>query len=464
MSSEPQKSTGNPIVDYFRDFRVLRETRREYWGMQIINFFDSTTFFAVLTIAVIMLSEDFGFSDEAAGYTVTLYGATATICLFFSGLVTDWLGIRRSLCVAMVGQGITRGAVLLAAFSPELPFRDLIVVIAFFLMAPFVAMVQTVFQAANKRFTTGKSRGAGFNLWYLFMNIGAAAAGYMIDIVRELLELANGHIFSFGVFAAVACLFIAIVAIRREEQLYGPDEEPAVEPETQSKRKNPFSIALAVVSESAFWRFLALAALLIGVRAVFLYLHLLWPKYWLRVIGPDALIGTLMSINPILVIFGLILLIPILHRFNVYKMLVYGALISAASLFVLAIPSHGNATYLVSIAALIVFTIGEVIWSPRLQEYTAAVAPEGQEGTYLGLSMVPYFLAKTTVSLLSGHMLTRWVPEGIGDQLAAGTVSFWRSPSALWIILGTFALAGPLIGIALQRWFTKGVRFSRAAK
>ena len=120
------------------------------------------------------------------------------------------------------------------------------------------------------------------------------------------------------------------------------------------------------------------------MRAVFLYLHLLWPKYWLRVIGPEALIGTLQAVNPILVIVGLILLIPVLHRFNVYKMLVYGAMISALSLFVLAIPSYGNTTYLVSIAALVILTIGEVIWSPRLQEYTAAIAPEGQEGTYFG--------------------------------------------------------------------------------
>jgi len=137
-------------------------------------------------------------------------------------------------------------------------------------------------------------------------------------------------------------------------------------------------------------------------------------------------------------------LIPVLHRYSVYKMLVYGAIISAISLWILSIPSIGNTTYIISIIALTVLTIGEVIWSPRLNEYTAAIAPEGQEGTYLGLSMVPYFLAKTVVGLASGHMLSRWVPVDIGDKLRAGTVAFWDSPSGLWIILGTFVLSSVL--------------------
>ncbi|MFH1279062.1 MAG: MFS transporter [Candidatus Eisenbacteria bacterium] len=453
------------VVDYFRDFKVLRHTRSEYWGIQIVNFLDSTTFFSILTIAVILLSDDFGFSDEQAGYAVTIYGSTTTICLFFSGTVTDWLGIRMSFYVAMIGQLLTRGTIMVLALNPDLlpDLRGPIVIAAFFLMAPFVAMIQTVYQAANKRFTTKKSRGAGFNLWYLFMNIGAAAAGFLIDIIRLSLGLPNGHIFTFAVFAHIVSFFLIMMFIRREDQLYDEGEEPAAVPESEKKpRKKPWQIAAEVVKVSIFWKFMCLISLLIGVRACFLYLHLLWPKYWLRVIGPEAKIGLLQAVNPILVIFGLILLIPILHRYSVYKMLTFGGMISALSLWVLAIPSYGQMTYVYSIMALVVLTIGEVIWSPRLNEYAAAIAPEGQEGTYLGLSMVPYFFAKTVVSLLSGHMLTRWVPEDMGERLRAGTVAFVDSPSMLWIILGVFALGGPIIAWLLKDWFTKGVNWEKS--
>ena len=66
-------------------------------------------------------------------------------------------------------------------------------------------------------------------------------------------------------------------------------------------------------------------------------------------------------INPILVIVGVIVAIPILNRFSVYKMLVYGAMISALSLFVLAIPSYGNTTYVISFIMLIVLTSGTAV-------------------------------------------------------------------------------------------------------
>jgi MFS family permease len=450
----------NTLANYFKDFRVLKRTRSEYWAIQFINLLDCITYFSILTIAVVLLSDDFGFSDVKAGYAVTLYGSTTTICLFFSGMVTDWLGIRRSFLVAMVGQFLTRGTIVILALSPALvpQYRGAIVMAAFFLMAPFVAMVQTNFQAANKRFTSRTSRGAGFNLWYLFMNIGAAGAGFLIDAIRLGAKLPNVHILTVALVAHVACFFLALTLIRREDQLHDPDEvvEEAAAP---AKRKNPWRIAGDVLKESVFWRFLALASLLIFVRAVFLYLHLLWPKYWIRVIGPDAAIGTLQAINPILVIVGLIILIPVLNRYSVYKMLTFGGMISALSLFVLAIPSYGQTTYVTSIVALVVLTVGEVIWSPRLQEYTAAIAPKGQEGTYLGLSMVPYFLAKTVVSLLSGHMLSRWVPTDIGEKLRAGTVAFTDSPSMLWLILGVAAFAGPFIALLLRGWFTKGAHW-----
>jgi MFS family permease len=470
MSSNPapqvETSTDNMIVKYFKDFAVLRETRLEYWGLQIINFLDCTIFFAMLNIASVYLSDDFGYDDKQAGWIVTLFTSGTTICLFLSGLVTDYLGIRRSMYLSMGALLILRAAAVVAGLYHDLPYRGLIVSASFALMAPFMAMVQTLFQAANKRFTTSKSRSAGFNLWYLFMNIGAAAGGFMIDYVRLWLKVPNAHVFTYGVFSAAACIVVALLTIRNEAQLYGPDEQPEVTVKPKEKL-SPWRNFLTVIAEPVFWRFAVLIALLLGVRAVFAYMYLLFPKYWLRVIGPDAAMGTLQAINPILIVIGLIMLIPILHRFNVYKMLVYGAMVSAFSLLIMAIPSWGLMNYRVSIAALIVLSIGELIWSPRLTEYTAAIAPEGQEGTYLGLSMVPWFFAKMAVSFASGYLLTRWVPDSdqlggalLRDKLAAGQVAFWNSPSAMWLLLAIPALGGPIIALLLRGWFTKGARWS----
>jgi hypothetical protein len=72
------------IVGYFRDFGVLRETRLEYWGIQIVNFLDCTFYFAMLTIATLFLSTDLKMSDEDAGYAVALFTSATTLMLTVS--------------------------------------------------------------------------------------------------------------------------------------------------------------------------------------------------------------------------------------------------------------------------------------------------------------------------------------------------------------------------------------------
>ncbi len=460
-------SASSMIRNYLNDFKVLKETRSEYWGIQIVNFLDCTIFFALITIAAVFLSEDLGFDDADAGYVVTLFTSATTLFLFISGLVTDWLGIKRSIYIAMFFMFALRAGIAVCGLVETIPYRGALVAGMFFLMAPFMAMMQTVFQAANKRFTTKKSRSAGFTLWYLFMNIGAAAGGFSIDIVRKVLELPNSHLFTMGAILAILCVITTLFFVRNEDQLFGEGEEREEEPtEVQTERKNPFQIAKEVFRESAFWKLTALIALLLGVRAVFAYFYLLMPKYWLRTIGADANIGTLNAVNPILIVVGLILFVPIANKFNLFKMLTYGAMVSALSLFALVVPWQvyssdiATAHYIMAVIFLVVLSIGEIIWSPKLSEYTAAVAPKGQEGTYLGFTMIPWFLAKTIVSVLSGHMLLRWSPEGIGEKMVEGTVPFWQQPAAMWLILGTFAVIGVVIAIMLKPWFLKGAQWA----
>jgi MFS family permease len=456
------KSAMDVIRGYFLDFKVLKDCPREYWTIQAINLLDSLAYFAFLNIAVVFLSQNIGLSDVRAGYVFAIFTTTTTLMLFFSGFITDSLGIRKALYLAMALLLISRGGIVLCGFFPGIPHRTALIWPLFLLLAPGTAMVQTVFQAAIRRYTSNRSRSAGFSMWYLVMNIGAALGGFAIDFVRLTLKMNNTWIVNIGVLGAVLCTLLTLLFIRNELQAHAPGEPAEVEEEAK-ERKMPWQILREVVVQSSFWRFLVLVSCLIGVRAVFLYMALLQPKYWLRVIGDNAPMGLFQAINPILIVVGLILFIPIANKFNIYRMLVFGGVISSISLFALVMPwrwfseSTAMAYTTMTYIQLVVLSIGEIIWSPKLQEYTAAVAPPGQEGSYLGMSLLPYFVAKTFISLASGHMLLRFCPEGILPQIQAGTLSFWRSPEAMWLILGAFALLGLGVAIAAKGWLTRGV-------
>ena len=472
-----RRSTFEMMVGYFKDFGVLKETRAEYWGVQIINFLDSTAYFALLTIASVFLSEDLGLDDKSAGYTITVFTSVTSLMLLFSGMTTDWLGIKRSLNITLWGHLLLRAAMVWIGLTPSLPHRGLLAGVVFFLMAPFMAGLQTIFQSATNRFTTRRSRSAGFNLWYLFMNVGAAAAGFAIDIVRKVLNVPNVHIFTLGVIAAALCLIVGRMMVHNEDQLVSPDDPPdAQKEEKKVEHKNPFKIWREIVSEPTLWRLLVLIALIVGVRAVYAYLYLLMPKYWLRTIGPDAAIGTLNAINPIGIVIGLVLFIPLTNKWPVFKMLVYGAMISSIAMFPMAVPwtmyglGIGQAHYLMALLCMVLVTIGEVVWSPKLYEYTAAIAPKGQEGTYLGLSLVPWFIAKTGVSAFSGHLLETWSPDKVTINGAAvplqqaminHQLGYWQRPEAMWLVLGLYALAGCIVAAILEKWLTQGAKENR---
>jgi hypothetical protein len=55
----------------------------------------------------------------------------------------------------------------------------------------------------------------------------------------------------------------------------------------------------------------------------------------------------------------------------------FGAWISSVSLFILMWQSISGA-----ILFVVVLSVGEAIWSPRLYEYTTIIAPKGREGQF----------------------------------------------------------------------------------
>ena len=110
-------------------------------------------------------------------------------------------------------------------------------------------------------------------------------------------------------------------------------------------------------------------------------------------------------------------------------MLLWGTGLSAASVFLCFIPDSvsmavadtwfgtwvfdywleapvGNQDpFVISLVIFImVFTVGEAIWSPRLMQFSAEIAPRGKEGAYIALAMLPYFLGKAGAGVLSEQM------------------------------------------------------------
>lgn len=96
------------------------------------------------------------------------------------------------------------------------------------------------------------------------------------------------------------------------------------------------------------------------------------------------------------------------------------------------VPGSVSPYYVMIFLFIVALSVGESIYSPRLYEYAAAIAPKGQEGSYMSLSYLPFFLAKLLVASFSGVLLAGFCPE-----------SGPRHSEVLWLIIALTTLIAP---------------------
>jgi dipeptide/tripeptide permease len=408
------------------DLRALLGAPRELWLVYAIKLNESIAYFTIYTLLAIFLSTDLGMGDEEAGTIVGTWLTVVSLVVFVAGFVADGLGIRRALLIAAISAAGGR-ALLAFADGPAAVYVGLAASVW------GIACMKPTMNAAVRAYTTPATVAFGFSLYYVVMNLGSAAQGPLITGFRSAFtegrEIAGVHFSSsqlvFLVGAVVSVLNVGLVALLREP------------PEVVSKptARNPFAIAKGVLREPAFWTFMGFIALLTFVRLIFQHAHLTWPKYAIREHGEDFPFASYWSLNPLMIIFLTPVVTVLTRHLRPYPVIVGGALISALSVFFLAFSTTVEA----SVAFIVTLSIGEALWSPRLYEYTATIAPPGREASYMGLSEIPLFLAKPVVGWMSGWLLATYCPaEGARDS------------QHLWLVVALTTIAAPLVMVFLR--------------
>ena len=104
-------------------------------------------------------------------------------------------------------------------------------------------------------------------------------------------------------------------------------------------------------------------------------------------------------------------------------------------------PGSVNPWYVMIFLFVVLLSVGEAFYSPRLYEYTAAIAPKGQEASYMAMSSLPFFLAKLLVAPFSGVLLAHFCPD-----------TGLRHSGTLWLIIGLSTLIAPVGLFVFQRF------------
>ncbi len=428
------------------NLRLLGSASRGAWLVNLVNFSDGVAYFGMLALMTLWMEIDVGFTTAWATVAISLFTAGVTIFQALGGgSLADRLGVRRALAVSLA---LVLAGRILFTLGPDLGgLVGPVVCLGLLVMAFGEGTIQPAMYSGIKEYTHPKVATMGYAVLYAIMNLGIVAGELISPIVRQswaervqgvsvLEEPAAGIAGAFWFFtlftAAVLGLHLVLFSKKVEER----DRVLTAEPQAPSTGSlwQKFK-ALPILKP----RFLFFISILLPVRTLFAHQWLTLPHYVTRAFPPE--VGSrwewVNGLNPFIIVIFVPVFAALTRHRRIVDMMILGTLVSALSTFIL-VPEPGLGRLL---TYLIVFSLGEALWSSRFLEYIADIAPAGRIGVYMGIATVPWFLAKTVTGLYAGAVLARFVP-------AAGP----QDPGTMWLIYAFVALISPLGLLLARRW------------
>lgn len=428
---EESKQKVNELDPFSSTFLLLKDSPRELFVIFLLKYLESYAYFVLSYTMILFLSDEFGFTDEEAGWAYGIYNMLCSVYGFAIGALIDRMGVKWSL---VCGTFCLMGSRLVLTFANSV---HVLLFILFGTLPLGGSLGIPVMQIGIKRFTNESNRKIAFNLFYMMMNLAAITAAPAIDAFHQMYPHginvffygATHHISSFRMlFFSGACMtfmsmMLSLFCIRGALT-------------TPTKKSSSFLDSYkTVLGSRRFWKFFSFIVILIGVRVIFRHLDATFPKYMVREFGSNVMYGSIIAINPLCVVCFLPLLSTFSHV-NSMTMICIGATVSSLAPFMLAM-GH---SYFTAVGFVVILSIGEAIWSPRLYEYTVQVAEQGSEGIYMALASTPMFVATLLTGAMSGHLLDYFCP-----------VLGVRHTEVMWFIIALMALPSPLLLMCLRK-------------
>ena len=131
------------------------------------------------------------------------------------------------------------------------------------------------------------------------------------------------------------------------------------------------------------------------------------------------------------------------NRFNALPVIIGGTLLIALSFIVGGLATGIGFSGILIALSIIGFSFGEMIASPKSQEYVAAIAPKENSAMYMG-----YYFVSMSLGFLFGGLLSGWSYGYFAREL--------NTPMLIWVI---YAGIGVLTALALllfkRNWLPK---------
>ncbi len=397
-----------------------------FWVANLIEVLERFAYYGIYFGFGIYLQQ-LGYSRDQLGIIQSLFLVISYGVPVVSGTIADRYGFKRVLIVSYLAY---LPAVLLLLATKTFSGIALTMLGIGFAAGIFKPLVSATVRAT----TDATNKTLGFGIFYAMVNVGGSFGPV---VAGKLRVISWSYSFLAAAVAIGIMLLITIVFYK----------EPAREPEGASVGEKlreigtvladvkftVFLVMLGVFFWWPFWSFFNLCALYVdsSVDTARLYLTLQgifgtgFANFLSRT-GEDGVrhvLGETISHTGYIIMILQIFVSRFFERRGAMGTFLTGLAIAAAGFIVLGYASVGAAGLV--FLGIFLFALGEMISSPRIQEYITWIAPKEKAGLYMGTN----FLAVMIGGLLSGiytsvygHVDERGHPEWVWYVLAAHMV------------------------------------------
>jgi len=387
----------------------------------------------------------FGIYMSHLGYTRAQLGIIQSIFLFFSygipvisGTFADRFGFKKVLIISYLAYLPSILLLILTKTFSGIALTMLSIGLAAGIFKPLIAStVRTVTDKTNKTL--------GFGIFYAMVNVG----GSFGPIVAGKLRAISWNYAFLAAAVAIGVMLLITIFFYKE-----PERE--IEGVTLRQKFKDIAIAfsdlkfavfivlLGVFFWLPFWAFFNLCALYVdsNIDTAQLYLNIksVFGKGLADFLSHEVederrILGETIAHTGYIIMIFQVLVSRIIERFKALPTVLFGLFVAALGFSILGYARISAAAFI--FLGIFLFALGEMISSPRIQEYITWIAPKEKAGLYMGINFV---------ALLIGSALS-----GVTYTTLYGVYNQANHPEYIW-----FTLAGHLIlGIVLLFIFTK---------
>ncbi len=385
---------------------VFKKFPRTFWVANSMELFERWAYYGLFTVLSVYLINPvskggLGFSNTERGLMQGIVNMVIYLLPVLTGAIADKFGFRKVLLSAFV--------CMISGYYFMGQFDTYALVFAMFLIAALGAsLFKPIITATVSKTTTKENDTVGFGIFYMIVNIGGFIGPFVASKLRDL-----SWDYVFIMTAAVILInFILINFYKEPGREKQADKEPLTKTIAQIFKN--MGIALSDV------KFLVFVIIMVGFWTTYWQLFLTLPVYitqWVNttdIYNSSSIIAKIFGavengtgiIRPemmtnlaafTIIIFQVAVSVMIRKTRPVFTMIV-GTIIIAIGFGQMSFQTWG---YFI-ILGIFIIACGEMISSPRIQEYISRIAPRDKVALYMGVSFLPVAGGNLLGGLFSG--------------------------------------------------------------